>query len=199
MHREENDYKEKRGSYSLSLEDKQYIHDLWIENSIPSVDFWNGRDSVKIPHEQIPIPGSRKCNMILYFLPGEIQIKEEICSCDFCYHGNFISCEDQTTCPRGIVHILGDSSESSLEESDENDVDKFFDDGDSEDDAQSDMEENELFSHSFHAEFLKKGMQSNIFLMIMITTFLLVLIIWWSILLKKPLKTFDQELLITKL
>ena len=44
---EENEYKEKRGSSSLSLEDKQYIHDLWIENSIPSVDFQNGRDCVK--------------------------------------------------------------------------------------------------------------------------------------------------------
>ena len=39
MQWEENEYKEKRGSFSLSLEDKQYIHDLWMENSIPSVDF----------------------------------------------------------------------------------------------------------------------------------------------------------------
>ena len=54
-------------------------------------------------------------------------------------------------------------------------------------------------SHSFCAEFFKKGIQSNIFLMIMITTFLLVLIIWWSIILKKLLKTLDQELLITKI
>ena len=36
---EENEYKEKRGSSSLSLEDKQHIHDLWIGNSIPSADF----------------------------------------------------------------------------------------------------------------------------------------------------------------
>ena len=34
-----------------------------------------------------------------------------------------------------------DSSESNLEESDDSDVDEFFDDG-SEDDVQSDMEEN---------------------------------------------------------
>ena len=36
----------------MSLEDKQYIHDLWIENSIPSVDFRNGRDSVKIRYDK---------------------------------------------------------------------------------------------------------------------------------------------------
>ena len=97
---------------------------------------------------------------------------------------------------------------------------QVFDDH-SEDDAQSDMEEKELFSHTEFSNaidvgkiiaiystetvnkpfflFLKKGKQSNIFLMIMITTFLLVLIIWWSIILKKPLKTFNQELLITRL
>ena len=48
MRWEENKYKEKRGSSSLSLKDKQYIYDLWIENSIPSVEFRNGRDSVKM-------------------------------------------------------------------------------------------------------------------------------------------------------
>ena len=41
--------------------------------------------------------------------------------------------------------MLGDSSENNLEKSDDSDVDEFFDDDDSEDDAQSDMEENELF------------------------------------------------------
>ena len=117
--------------------------------------------------------------------------------------------------------MLGSSSESNLEKSDESDVDKFFGDDDSEDDVQSDMEENELFFHTEFSNtidvgkiiaiystetvnkpfflFLKKGKQSNIFLMIMITTFLLVLIIWWAIILRKPLKTFDQELLIRKL
>ena len=98
------------------------------------------------PDEQILIPGSRKGHMISYFQSGEIQIKEEICSCDFCYDGNFISCDDQTTGPKGRVHMLGDSFESNLEEPDDGDVDKFFDDDDSEDDALSDMEENELFS-----------------------------------------------------
>ena len=52
MQWEENEYKEKRGSFSLSLEDKQYIQDLWMENSIPSVDFWNGRDSVKMRYDK---------------------------------------------------------------------------------------------------------------------------------------------------
>ena len=52
MHWEENEYKEKRGSSSLPLEDKQYIHDLWIENPIPSVDFRNGRDSVKMRYDK---------------------------------------------------------------------------------------------------------------------------------------------------
>ena len=42
----------KRGSSSLSLEDKQYIHDLWIENSIPSINFRNGRDSVKMRYDK---------------------------------------------------------------------------------------------------------------------------------------------------
>ena len=49
---EENEYKEKKGSSSLSQEDKQYIHDVWIENSIPSVDFRNGRDSVKMRYDK---------------------------------------------------------------------------------------------------------------------------------------------------
>ena len=44
--------------------------------------------------------------------------------------------------------MLGDSSESNLEESDDRDVGKFFGDDDSEDDGQSDMEENELFSYT---------------------------------------------------
>ena len=145
--------------------------------------------------------------MISYFLSGEIQIREEICSCDFCYDGNFISRDDQTTGPKERVHMLGDSSESNWEESDDSDVNEFFYDDDSEGDAQSDMEENELFSHTEFSNtidvgkiiaiystetvnepfflFLKKGKQSNIFLMIMITTFLLVLIIWWSVILKK--------------
>ena len=85
-----------------------------------------------------------------------------------------------------------DSSESNLEESDDSDVDEFFDD-DSEDDVQSDMEENELFSHTefsnkidvgkiiaiysnetvndpfFLCRVFEKGIQNNIFLMIMIT------------------------------
>ena len=38
--------------------------------------------------------------------------------------------------------MLGGSSESNLEESDESDVDTFFGDDDSEDDVQFDMEEN---------------------------------------------------------
>ena len=85
-----------------------------------------------------------------------------------------------------------DSSESNLEESDDSDVDEFFDD-DSEDDVQSDMEENELFSHTefsnkidvgkiiaiysnetvndpfFLCRVFEKGIQNNIFLMKMIT------------------------------
>ena len=78
------------------------------------------------PDEQIPIPGSRKCHMISNFPSGEIQIKEEIFSCNFCYDGNFVICDDQTTGPKGSVHILGDSSERDLEESNDSDVDKFF-------------------------------------------------------------------------
>ena len=97
-----------------------------------------------VPDEEIPIPGSRKCHMISYFPSGKIYIKEEIYSCDFCYDGNFISCDDKTTGPKVKVYMLGDSSESDLEEPD----DEFFDDDDSEDNAQCDMEENELFSHT---------------------------------------------------
>ena len=86
-----------------------------------------------------------------------------------------------------------DSSESNLEESDDSDVEKFFDDDDSENDVQSDMEESELFSHTkfsntidigkiiaiyssetlndpfFLCRVLEKGIHNNIFLMIMIT------------------------------
>ena len=49
-----------------------------------------------------------------------------------------------------------DSSESNLEESDDSDVDEFFDD-DSEDDVQSDMEENELFSHTEFSNTIDVG------------------------------------------
>ena len=52
MRWEENEYKERRGFSSLPFEDQQYIHDLWIENSIPSVDFRNGRDSVKMRYDK---------------------------------------------------------------------------------------------------------------------------------------------------
>ena len=53
------------------------------------------------PKEQIKIPDNRKCHMISYFLSSEIQIKEEICSCDFCYDCNFIKCDDRTSGPKG--------------------------------------------------------------------------------------------------
>ena len=95
--------------------------------------------------------------MISYFLSGEIQIREEICSWDFCYDGNFISRDDQTTGPKERVHMLGDSSESNWEESDDSDVNEFFDDDDSEGDAQSDMEENELFSHTEFSNTIDVG------------------------------------------
>ena len=37
-----------------------------------------------------------------YFPSGEIQIKEEICSFDFCYDSNFINCDNRTTLvPKG--------------------------------------------------------------------------------------------------
>ena len=32
----------------MLLEVRQYVNDLWIENSIPSFDFTNGRDNVKM-------------------------------------------------------------------------------------------------------------------------------------------------------
>ena len=87
----------------------------------------------------------------------------------------------------------GDSSESNLEEPDDSDVDEFFDYDDSKDEAPSDMEKNELLSHIefsntidvgkiiaiyssetvndpfFLCRVLEKGIQKNIFLMIMIT------------------------------
>ena len=47
-----------------------------------------------------------------------------------------------------ILRLFNDSSESNLEESDDRDVGKLFGDDDSEDDGQSDMEENELFSYT---------------------------------------------------
>ena len=163
--------------------------------------------------------------MISYFPSGEIQIKEETCSCDFGHDGNFIICDDQTTGPKGRVHMLGDSSESNLEEPDDSDADEFFDDDDYEDDAQSDMEENELFSHAEFSNTIDVGKIIAIYSSETVNKpfFLcrviekrhtdeqhifddndhhipaMVLIIWLSIILKKPLKTFNQELLITKL
>ena len=51
----------------------------------------------------------------------------------------------------------GDSSESNLEEPDDSDVDEFFDDDDYEDDAQLNMEENELFSHTEFSNTIDVG------------------------------------------
>ena len=51
-----------------------------------------------------------------------------------------------------ILRLFNDSSESNLEESDDSGVDEFFNDDDSEDDVESDLEENEFFSR--HIEFL---------------------------------------------
>lgn len=36
----------------MSLEEGQYVYDLWIDKSIPSVNFMNGRDSIKIRYEK---------------------------------------------------------------------------------------------------------------------------------------------------
>ena len=120
--------------------------------------------------------------------------------------------------------MLGDSSECNLEEPDDSDVDEFFDDDDYEDDAQSNMEENELFSHTEFSNTIDVGkiiaiysgetVNKRFFLCRVIEKGhtdeqhisddndhhipAMVLIIWLSIILKKPLTTFNQELLITK-
>ena len=39
----ENVFQEKRGRNSISLEVQQFLYEIWIVNSIPSVDFRNGR------------------------------------------------------------------------------------------------------------------------------------------------------------
>ena len=56
------------------------------------------------------IPGNQKCHMISYFPSGEMQIKEEICSCNYCYNGNFIMRDDKTTEMKGRIHVIGNDS-----------------------------------------------------------------------------------------
>ena len=65
--------------------------------------------SSKLPKKQIKIPGNRKY-CISYFSSGQIQIKEEIYSCEFCYDGNFINCDDCKTGPKAQVHMVRNPS-----------------------------------------------------------------------------------------
>ena len=94
-------------------------------------------------HDLMEIKGSRRIHMIAYFPSAEVQVKEEICSCESCLTGNFVQCKDKLTGAKGKIYAKGneeyDSSEDSSESHDEND-DKSA--------ALSDMEENELFTHT---------------------------------------------------
>ena len=47
----ENNFKENRGRRQIALEEKQQVYDQWIDDSIPSVDFRNGRNTIKIRHD----------------------------------------------------------------------------------------------------------------------------------------------------
>ena len=84
-----------------------------------------------------------------YFPSGEIHIQEEIFSCDFCYDGNFINCDNRTTGPNGRVHMVGNPSDSDFDDdSDAGDFGEFDDEFDEyENDVTSSIEENELFTH----------------------------------------------------
>lgn len=63
-----------------------------------------------------------------HFPLGQVQIKEESCSCDFRYDGNFINCDDRPIGPKGPVHMVGNSSESKLyDDSDISDFGNFHD------------------------------------------------------------------------
>ena len=110
------------------------------------------------PEESIEIPGSQKLHMISYFANGEIQVKEEICSCRECFVGNLVKCQDRTTGAKGKVFlkgIIGDSSDDSESENENNDVSSALeshDEFDNEDNVLSDMEENELFAHTDYTD-----------------------------------------------
>ena len=96
------------------------------------------------PKKQIKIRDNIKCHVISYFPSGEIQIKEEICSCDFCCDGSFINCEDRTTGPKGRVHKVGKPSDSDFDDdSDANDFGEFDDEFE-----QNDIEQKQVvYSH----------------------------------------------------
>ena len=175
--------------------------------------------SFELPEEQRKIVGSRKCHMISYFPSGEIQIKEEISSWEFCYDGNFVNCDNRGTGPIGRVHMIRNSSDSDFYDFDVSDFGEFHDEFDEyEDDLSPDMEKNELFTNtefsntidvvriisiyssqtvnelfflSLYVNFLRTTQMST-FLMTMIIIFQQAMITWSVIILH--LKTFDKEM-----
>ena len=53
------------------------------------------KDLERGEHQQMEISGCRKLHMFSYFPNGEIQLKENICSCDQCLKGNFRLCDTE--------------------------------------------------------------------------------------------------------
>ena len=96
--------------------------------------------------EQFLIPGIQKTHMLSFFPSGQVQRKEQICTCTACYNGNFILCENQYNGLKGRIVLQGDDDDTSDEENDDEEEDDA-DEGD-EDEVLSDMEENELFTHT---------------------------------------------------
>ena len=77
-HCENNQFQEKRDSSSLLLEDNQYVYDLWIENSIPSVDFRNERYAKyehlhpNLKNGKHPVKEKIKCGFKVYVAAGRV-------------------------------------------------------------------------------------------------------------------------------
>ena len=98
-----------------------------------------GNDSSKIyrlieglehgEHDQLEIKGCQKLHMIAYFPNGDIQIKENMCSCDKCLVGKFVQCNEE----KGKLYKKGNADDASSDSED-------YSLGDNESDSGSDDE-----------------------------------------------------------
>ena len=51
----------------------------------------------------------------------------QICSCEFCYDGNFINCDDRITGPKGWFHMVRNPFHGDFDNSDASDFGEFDD------------------------------------------------------------------------
>ena len=133
---------------------------LWFSSKGLWVHFWKKwkDDESKIyeclgiateaPDDQIPIPGSRNATWFHTSCLGKPKLEKKFALAisammvisSVVMIRQLVPAKKEYTC---LVILL-----KAREESNDSDVNEFFDDDDSEGDAQSDMEENELFSHT---------------------------------------------------